>query len=372
MNAQPRRIIRLQLFAEDRRHPATPRRRLEARRRGQVFRSAELGAAAMLLAATALVSVAGAYSFKQMLALLRRALGEWAREPLALADALALGQEAAGALLVALLPLTLGVAVTGLLIGIAQVGPIWSFEPITPRLNRINPLAGLQRMFSRRSAFELAKGLIKLALVGAVTYGAFRHALTVVVELSGAEVPVLAAALGREGLGLAWRAGLALAAVAVLDYLYERHEYERSLMMSPQELKEELRESEGDPQLRSRIRRRQRELAQARMLQEVRRADVVIFNPTHYAVALRYDPDTMAAPMCCAKGKDWMALRIREIARRYDITWVEDRFLARALYTAVEPGEMVPESLYQAVAEVLAFVWRLRGRTLADPGRVGE
>jgi len=367
--AAPVRVINLQLFAEERQFPATPRRRQEARRRGQVFRSLEVSSAVILLGGLATLQFFGPYIYGRMTGLIHEALVVWTRMELTTATVSGLAGQVVWTFLLAVLPLLGVLAVLGLAVNAAQTGLVWSVEPLAPRLSRINPLEGARRIFSRRALFELGKSLLKVALVAAVTYGAIRTAVESVVARSGADVRSLAAAVGSHALGLGWRAALVLAVVAALDYLYQRYEYEQSLKMTRQEIKEELRQTEGDPLLRSRIRRRQRELAQARMLQEVRRADVVITNPTHYAVALRYDPETMDAPVCCAKGKDHMALRIRQIARECNVTWVEDRFLARSLYHAVDVGEPVPESLYEAVAEVLAFVWRLRNRTLGGDER---
>lgn len=368
-----RRVINLQLFAEERQFPATARRRQEARRRGQVFRSLELTSALILAGGLLALQFFGSYTWSRVSGLFHLALGDWARREITAAQALELGMASGRAFVAGVLPVLLSLLVVGLAVNVAQVGPVLSVEPLSPRLSRINPAEGFKRIFSRRAAFELGKSLLKVALVAAVTYGAFRRAVQGVVALTGAEVGPLAAAVGRYALAMSWQAALALVAVAAVDYLYQRHEYEQSLKMTRQELKEELREAEGDPQLRARIRRRQRELAAMRMLQEVRRADVVITNPTHYAVALRYDPATMAAPVCCAKGKGHMAVRIREVARQHGVTWVEDRFLARSLYQSVDVGEAVPEALYEAVAEVLAFVWRLRNRKWSDlagaPGR---
>lgn len=363
------RVINLQLFAEERQFPATPRRRQEARRRGQVFRSMELSSAAILMGGLAALQFFGSATFTHMGRLFHEALSTWTRMELTTAAVAGLSTQVIRTFLLAILPMLAVLAVLGLAVNAAQTGLAWSMEPLSPRLSRINPLEGAKRIFSRRALFELGKSLVKVALVGAVTYSAFRGAVQAVVARTGSDVPTLASTVGGHALALGWRAAVVLVVVAVFDYLYQRYEYEQSLKMTRQEVKEEIRQSEGDPQLRSRIRRRQRELAQARMLQEVRRADVVITNPTHLAVALRYDPETMDAPVCCAKGKDHLALRIRQIAKEHDVTWVEDRFLARSLYHAVDVGEAVPESLYQAVAEVLAFVWRLRNRGLGGDER---
>lgn len=358
--------MHLQLFAEDKQHPATPRHRQRARRRGQVFRSPEVNSAAVLLVSFGILVALGSFILDQVLALFRTALGQWVHTPLAVDSVLGLGAVAGRTWALAMLPILLGVAVAAVAANAAQVGLLFTLEPLSPRFNRINPVEGVRRIFSRRSLFELGKGIFRVTLVGTISYGVLRNAVEAIVSRSDGDIPAIIRIVGQHGASLAWRAIGVLAVIATADYLYQRYEHERSLMMTHQQLKDEFRETEGDPVLRSRIRKRQRELAQARMLQEVRHADVVVVNPTHYAVALRYDPETMTAPVCCAKGRDWLALRIRELAKQYQVTWVEDRFLARSLYAAVEVGQPVPPALYGAVAEVLAFVWRLRGKTLPD------
>src|SRR5690606_8476800 len=197
---------------------------------------------------------------------------------------------------------------------------------------------------------------------GYIAYGEVRRSLDVLPALAAVPladaVRVVCDMVLRVGLNI----GLALVVIAALDYLYQRFEYERSLRMTRQELKEELKELEGDPLLRSRIRRRQRELASRRMMQEVPKADVVITNPVHLAVALRYDAATMEAPVVVAKGAGYVARRIREVAMEHGVVVVEDVWLARTLYQSADIGDPIPENLYRAVARVLAFAYRVGRR----------
>lgn len=358
--------MNLQLFADDKKHPATPRHRQRARQKGQVFRSSEVNAAVVLLAGIGVIVLLGNTLLSQIVSLFHQALGQWTlmTSSWATDTAIAIGTTAGRTWFLTTVPLLAALALTALLANALQVGLVWTLEPVNPNLNRINPIEGAKRIFSRRSLFELGKGIFKVLLVVVVSYGVLRQAVNAVITRSDGDVAAIISIVGDYGLSLVWRAVGVLAVVALLDYLYQRFEYERNLMMTHQQVKDELKETEGDPHLRARIRKRQRELAQMRMLQDVAEADVVITNPTHYAVALKYDPEKMSAPVCCAKGKDWLALRIREIARQHNVTWVEDRYLARTLYGSVELGQPVPPALYKAVAEVLAFVWRLKGRSL--------
>lgn len=360
--AAPVRVINLQLFAEERQFPATPRRRQEARRRGQVFRSLEVSSAVILLGGLATLQFFGPYIYGRMTGLIHEALVVWTRMELTTATVSGLAGQVVWTFLLAVLPLLGVLAVLGLAVNAAQTGLVWSVEPLAPRLSRINPLEGARRIFSRRALFELGKSLLKVALVAAVTYGAFRTAVESVVARSGADVRSLAAAVGSHALGLGWRAALVLAVVAALDYLYQRYEYEQSLKMTRQEIKEELRQTEGDPLVRRRIRERQRRIASQRMMQQVPTADVVITNPTHVAVALRYDAATMEAPVVVAKGAGYVARRIREVAMEHGVVVVEDVWLARTLYQSADIGDPIPENLYRAVARVLAFAYRVGRR----------
>lgn len=261
------------------------------------------------------------------------------------------------------LPMGLGCMVVGILVNFLQVGAIFTTDPLRPRFDRINPLQGMKRLFSPRSFVELAKSLIKLGVAGTILWNSFRNEM----------MPFSERAMGMTGVtaiegfwkilyNVSIRIILALLALGILDYFYQRWEHAKSLRMTKKELKDEYKQMEGDPQIKSRIKQRQRQMAMRRMMQDVPKADVVITNPTHFAIALRYDAATMSSPQVVAKGEGYMAARIREIAEENKVPLVENPPLARAIYKAVEVGGTIPAELYQAVAEVLAFVYRLRGR----------
>ena len=357
----------LQLFAEDRPFPASPRKRQEARRRGQVFRSQEATAAgvtvAVLLSCRYLLPVAVRAWTDMVRSLWGQPLPELNWDNLA-----AVWIPAGRALALGVLPLMAVALAAGLAVNVAQVGFLFTTAPLSLDLGRLDPVRGLGRLFSRRSLAELLKGSLKVAIVGYVCYltvSARREVLATLPLLPLGE-------LMRAGAEMAYRlvlwAGGGFVVLAVADWFYQRWEYEVSLRMSRQELKEEFRQMEGNPELRARIRRRQREISRMRMLADVARADVVVRNPTTYAVALRYDPATMDAPVVVAKGKGHVALRIIALARKHWVTVVENRHLAQSLYRLVDVGQAIPPQLYQAVAEVLAFVYRLTGRRIGGDG----
>lgn len=355
------RAFDLQLFA-DRTEPATPRQRQRARERGHVPQSPEVTSAALLLAAFLALRASAATVWGTLSGYLRETLGHLAPGELSIGE---LQRIFIGALAVAgrsLWPLLATVVAVGLAVGFAQVGFIFTFRPLTPQFNRINPLQGWQRLFSRRALVESLKALLKLVVIAWVAYATLRGAAGKMSDLMSMGVGAAVAAVAQLAASLILRVALVWVVLAALDYFYQRYEYEISLRMTRQEVKLELREQEGDPQIKARIRRRQREIAMRRMMADVAKADVVITNPTHYAVALQYDQLKMVAPKVVGKGQGYIAERIKEIARERNIATVENVALAQGLYRAVEVGQTIPPEFYQAVAEVLAFVYRLKGR----------
>jgi len=352
--------INLQLFADGKTEPATPRRREEARKKGQVAKSQELNTAFLLLGTALLVGVSWEWALARLAVYVRQVLGDGAaRVEFSLAGIQGLQSNAVLCILIVAGPVMGTALLLGLFSQFLQVGFNFTTEPLKLQFSRINPAEGAKRIFSKRAFVELLKSSVKIAVVAYVAYTAIGKDLNRLQALLWVE-PVQAAAFTMEAvrrIGL-WT-GVCLLALAGVDYLYQRWEYEESLKMSVQDIKDELKETEGDPQIRSAIRARQRQLANSRMMQAVPTADVVVTNPTHYAVALKYDAKSMAAPMVVAKGADYLAARIRQIAEENEVPIVENPALARALYDSVPVGREIPAELYQAVAEVLAYVYRL-------------
>ena len=350
---------------EEKSFPATPRRRQEARKKGQVARSAEFGAAltllALVLALHALLpGEAGLSLLRDMGTAFRFSphdsdftfvtVQQWQMRGIGWAASL-------------LLPAGLLAVVLSLAAGIGQVGFAATPEALAPQWSRLNPASGFKRLLSMRGSVEALKGLLKMALVGGICYNTLRHAIESGDLLRTMRMP-LPEAVGVAG-SLIWTLGLRVSVVllilAVADFAYQKYEFEKSLKMSLSEIKQEMKQSDGDPQIKARIRRTQREMSKRRMMQDVPKADVIVTNPTHFAVALRYEPGA-SAPKVVAKGQDEIAAKIREIAREHKVPLVENKPLARTLYQSVEIGHPIPADLYEAVAQVLAFVYRTYGR----------
>lgn len=258
-------------------------------------------------------------------------------------------------------PFALAVGVAGTAAYLVQTGGLWTSEGLRCDGSRINPVAGFGKLLSFRSAGELVKAIIKLSVIGCVVTFAVRNNLALLPELVHQELPVMLDVMGMLAFRLTMMIAFTIGLIALADYAYQRFEWERSLRMSRQELKQEHRDAEGDPVLRSRVRSLQKEMARNRMISDVPKADVVITNPTHLAVALRYDQHRMAAPIVVAKGAGFIAERIKEVAAEHGVMIVENKLVARTLYQLVDIGRAVPEELYRAVAEILALVFRARG-----------
>ncbi|HPT97582.1 MAG TPA: flagellar biosynthesis protein FlhB [Armatimonadota bacterium] len=349
-------------MAGERTEAATPKHRQEARKRGQVARSHDLTAGIALTTGFA-VLIASQGFFRQTLESAFRLAYADLHRPDKVFNSIFLWMAPIvrqGA--VALAPICAATALAALATQLAQVGFLVSSQAVRFDLNRINPLEGIKRLVTMRTAVELLKGIVKcLILGGIIAHWTYRQRLAFM-ELAGLPVSVGVAAFADLCRGLATRVCVALLAIGAIDYFYQRFEYNRSLRMTKQQVKEEYREQEGDPQLKARVRQIQREMARRRMVQDVAAADVVITNPTHLAVALRYDPEKHAAPVVVAKGRLLLAEKIRTIARRHHVPIVRNPPLARALYRMVKVGHTIPETLFRAVAEVLAFIYRTYGR----------
>ena len=356
-----RRPFDLQLFGQEKTEPATPQKRRKTREEGKTAKSQDLGAAVVILSGLIFMKVFAGYLGEAMrghIVFMAQALGD----PAFSAEGWPwlLGKRALLDYLVIWLPLGVSCAVVAVAITVYQVGFFMSSKPLALKLDRLNPLSGLKRIFSIRSIVELCKGLLKASLLMLLLYYALRKDLDQIVSVIRLPLGEGMAAVIEAVWFLGLRFALLLLVIALFDYIYQRWEFERSIKMSKQEIKDEYKQMEGDPLIKRRIRQKQRELARGRMMQDVPKADVVITNPTALAVALLYDRTTMESPQVVAKGRGVVARRIREIATENDVPLVENKTLARALYFQVEIGMEVPEELYRTVAEVLAFVYRLR------------
>ena len=339
---------------------ATPKRREDARRKGQVARSSELSSIAILATGLLALSALGPYMFNGLSVFMVDALTNGMSlelDPATLhltIGAWTLGYARIVAPIIALLVLA------AFAINYAQVGVLFTLQPLTPKAERLSPLSGLKRIFSSKGLVELAKGLFKIGAVVYVTYLTIAADMNDFVAYMDMGVGQIFALSGDITLTLAFRIVLLLLVMAILDYSFQRWDYEKNLRMTRQEVREEVKQQEGDPMMRSRVRNLQREMSQQRMMDDVMTADVVVTNPTHVAVALKYDMENMPAPLVVAKGQRLVAQRIKEIARDAGIPLVENKPLARALFKVVRIGDEIPEDLFKAVAQVLAFVFQLK------------
>ncbi|GIV09124.1 MAG: flagellar biosynthesis protein FlhB [Fimbriimonadales bacterium] len=337
---------------EERTEQATPRKRQEARKKGQVARSTEINGAALFLALVLLLPVAMRWGGERLLVSFQQQILQ--AGSMRFSDAMLISA------LTFLAPLMAGAFLIALLTNAMQVGIYLTAQPLQPDLNRINPLRGFQRLFSQRSGVELVKAVLKFGLIAWVAWRTLQAETERLVFAGQLPMPYALAPMTDTLYQIGIRVGALWLVLAILDYLYQRWDFEKTIRMSRYELKEEYKQMEGDPYLRARIRQKMQEAAKQRSTQEVRRADVVVTNPVTYAVALRYDRATMHAPRVVAKGKGWLAQRIREEALQWHVPIVPNPPLARSLYAQVDVGEEIPNTLYQAVAEVLAYVYRLR------------
>jgi len=260
------------------------------------------------------------------------------------------------------LPVFLAAVAAGLVVNFAQTGFLFTTEPLLPQLSRLDPVAGFRRMFSKRSLFELVKSLLKVAVIAFIAFNYIRGTLEKMLLVLYQSTSQIWDSFSTLFTGLALRVGAAFIVLAAADYLYQRYEHEKSLKMTKQELKEEYKQTEGDPLIKSRLRERQRKLAMHRMMESIPEAAVVITNPTELAVALRYREEEDDAPVLVAKGAGTTAQRIRELARKHNVPIVENKPVARMLFRQVDIGQAIPVEMYQAVAEILAVVYRMRGQ----------
>ncbi len=350
--------------ADNKTEPASEKRKADARLKGNVAVSRDVTTAALLLAGIGLLALLAGPGMHQLTDVTRLGLAmpfdRIAHTSLTIEQVHSLLMENGLTTLLLMLPFLAGLALVGTGAILAQTGFLW--KPSLPcDIGRLNPITGFGRLFALRSVSELIKALLKIAIIGGIGSLVLWHDFPRLPELVHYDMWGLLTVMGWLTLKVAIAIAGAIAVVAVADFFYQRYEWERSLRMSHQELKEEHRDAEGDPMIKSRVRTVQRDMMRKRMMAAVPTADVVVTNPTHLAVALKYDTANMSAPIVVAKGAGHVAERIRALARQHGIVVVENKFVARTLYKLVEVGREIPVDLYRAVAEILAFVFRARG-----------
>ncbi len=359
-------IMDLQLFAEEKTEKATPKKRKEARERGQVFRSIELNSAIVLLIGFGALKLASLFVLDKLQTLYTKYLTiQGSMDEIYSYPGLSqMNRELLTTLGLIIAPIVGLIMIAGLIVNYCQVGFVFTSKAISPNLNRLNPIEGLKRIFSKRAMAEFIKSLLKLGLVSSIVYWDLIANIEILPNLVKWDIMKSLSFVLNRAFNIGIKMALCLLILAIFDFFYQWWDYEKSLRMTKQELKDEYKQVEGDPLVRSKIRERQRQLGMLRMMQEIPKADVVITNPVHFAVALRYNPDEHDSPVVVAKGRDYVALKIKEIANKNHVAVVENKPLAQALYSSTEIGQTIPPELFHAVAEVLAFVYNLKGKQI--------
>lgn len=349
----------------DKTEKATPKKKADARKKGQVARSVDLNGAAVLMAGMLALSAFAPMMVERLESAMRTTL-------MLAATPSVVGQEGLATLLgavaqdtlIAVIPVMAMCCIAGVVVNVAQVGFKPSPEALKPELKKLNPIQGAKNLFGTRAVMEAVKGILKVGVVGAVTLFALLPEIQDLAALVGTPPSVLLPQLATTALRVSQWAAAAYLVIAVADFLFQRWKFEKDLRMDKQELKDEFKQQELPSEVKGAQKRRAMQLASRRMMDDVPTADVVVTNPTHYAVALRYGPDN-PAPVVVAKGVDHLAFKIREVAREAGVQVVPDPPLARSLHAAVEIGQAIPEELYQGVAELLAYVYRVNAREVA-------
>jgi flagellar biosynthetic protein FlhB len=367
VNILPRYLLplNLQLFAQEKTEPATPKKRQESRDKGQVAKSMELPGALIMLGGFALLAWYGAFLGERIARMFSAGFYEYLLWDMSTQNVIAMFSQLMRELLFIMSPI-LGLGVfLALFSGYAQVGFLFTAEPLKMKLEKLNPINGAKQIFSVRSLVEFLKSMLKVLIIGIIAFLMIWGERDSILALSKIPLPDMFEYVASLTIRFGLFAGGALLILSVFDYLYQRWEFEKSIRMSKQDIQDEYKKTEGDPLIKSKIREKQRRMAMMRMMQEVPKADVVITNPTHFAVAIRYDAAEMDAPRVIAKGADFVAKRIKQVAQDNDVAMMENKPLARALYAQVDIGQPIPQDLFQAVAEVLAYVYKARKKIAA-------
>lgn len=355
--------LNLQVFNQEKTEDPTAKRQQEARQKGQVAKSMEVTSVFVVLAAFLGLKAFGFFMYQQLADFMRLLFTNWPAEDFTIQSLSVLFLDVALMFIKVTFPVMLLAVVMALATNLLQVGFVFSLEPLMPSFDKINinPASFFQKMFSKRTLVDLVKSCVKVIIVSYFVYRFIVKEAGIVPQLVTVELIDTMQYVANLVLDLIYQISAVMFVLAALDYLYQGWQHKESLKMSKQEVKEEFKQVEGNPQIKSKIKERQRAMAMRRMMQEVPKADVVVTNPTHYAIALKYEAG-MPAPIVIAKGQDLIALRIKEIAKESGVAIVENKPLAQTLFKTTDIGDIIPQDMYQAVAEILAHVYRLKKR----------
>lgn len=367
LSYQPPLELDLQFFANDeggeKTEEATPKKLEDARKEGQVAKSTELVTAVALLALFGSLKIFISYisgSFIDAFSLYYNSIETYSRGVFNSNYATAYIRSAMSDTVFACLPIFAVAIVCVIMVNVLQVKWKPTGKPLTPKFSKLNPINGFKRMFSLDKLVELVKSIIKIGLIGYIAYSTLVDSVPIVNILYDIDLREAIALIGDLVINFGLKCSLIYLLVGVADFMYQKFKFAKDMRMTKQEIKEEYKQTEGDPKIKGQIRQKMREASQRRMMKKLPEADVVITNPTHLACAIKYDKEEAEAPVLIAKGADYLAKKIRELAAEYDIPIVENKPLARMLYHNVEPDEQIPQELYQMTAEVLAYVYSLK------------
>ena len=343
----------------------TARRLSQAREKGQVSKSMEINTCVVLMAAIFTLFFAAPSMFEKLLSGMSDALATVAQTSIEGADLFAFFKKNLFHMGLIMAPILVVIPLLGILSNIIQIGGfLFTTSSLAPNLSKINPISGFSRLFSARSLVELVKSILKITVIALTCYFTIKGKMDRFIPLGDASVVQIGHFTVAVSFEIFLKTIWALVVMAILDIAFQKWQFVRDMKMSKDEIKEEMKQTEGDPIVKQRIRSTQREMARKRMMDKVPEADVVVTNPTHLAVALMYDALQAEAPVVVAKGQNILAEKIKKIAQEHDIPIMEDKPLARALYKNVDIGQTIPIALYQAVAEVLSYVYRLKGKAV--------
>lgn len=360
--------LNLQLFADEggeKTEEATPKKLKDAREEGRVAKSAELNTGISLLALFAVMKFYLSYmgnDFLEVFKLYFNYIGEYRREDYSTGLLLSMVRDIFVRVTLITLPI-FGVAVLiAFIINVLQVKWEISAKPLKPKGSKLNPISGFKKMFSLDKVVELIKAVLKIAVIAYIAYNTYQDQWRAIIKMYDYTLLDALSLIGQIVINLGLKISIVFVIIGVADLIYQKLKFKKELRMSKQEIKDEFKQSEGDPQIKGRIRSKMQEASRARMMQKLPEADVVITNPTHLAVAIKYDRDVDDAPVVIAKGADYLAVRIKEIAKEHDIAIVENKPLARMLYHNVDLDSEIPQELYQMVAEVLVYVYETKNK----------
>jgi flagellar biosynthetic protein FlhB len=351
--------------SDDRTEAPTDKRRSESRSKGNVTKSTEVNSVLVLLTGLMLLKFFGPWMMRHIVAYTREMFDMISHPQADLGFTISLIVRSIEVVCYVCWPVCIGVMIVGIIANLMQVGILFTFEPLIPKLEKINVLSGFGRLFSIRSVVEMLKNVLKLSIIGFVAYITVKGEFGTFIGLGDTSTGAILMFMMAVSFKVILRIALVLLVLAILDFVYQRYEHEKGLKMTKQEIKEEHKQAEGDPQIKARVRSLQREMARRRMMQEVPKATVVVTNPTHIAIALLYEPREMETPKVIAKGKRLVAEQIKRLAAEAGVPVIEDKPLARAMYDKVTVGDNIPVEFFSAVAEILAYIYKLRKRDAA-------